>query len=99
PEKGARPSRLGTIFRRLFDPGISGHLSLDLLLLPQGVLPRLLAGPSRLCGRRGAKIVLGREPLAAPVPEHPSLCSVFRALLPRHALLGRDSGILLLAAH
>src|SRR5581483_11693518 len=60
------------------DPDLPGWLPPDVLLLSQGVLPRLLGRPPGLCRRRAAAAqeLPGRKSLAALVPEYPPLFSV-----------------------
>src|SRR5262249_44559694 len=71
------------------DPDRPRRFPADLLLLPQGLLPGFLGGPAGLCRRRAADELLGREPLAPPVSEHPPLLPVLRPGAHRAAGLGR----------
>ena len=59
-------------------PDLPARLPADLLLLPQGLLPRVLAVAAGLRGRRAARQVLRRDPVPADPAEHPPLVLVRR---------------------
>ena len=59
-------------------PDLPARLPDDLLLLPQGLLPGVLAVPAGLRGRRAARQVLRRDPVPADPAEHPPLLLVRR---------------------
>ena len=62
-------AHLVSLLGRFLDPGVPRAVPVHLLLLPQSLLPGLLGRPARLCGRRAAQELLGREPLAVALPE------------------------------
>src|SRR5262249_15169138 len=66
-------------------PRAPGHL----LLLPQGLLPVVLAVAAGLRGCRAAREVLRRDALPAHRPEHPPIRLVLRRHLRRDPHLGR----------
>ena len=59
-------------------PDLPARLPADLLLLPQGLLPVLLAEPAGLRRRRAAQAVHRRDPAAADPQQHPPLLLVRR---------------------
>src|SRR5215475_7726129 len=71
------------------DPGRPARLPSHLLLLPQGVLPRLFPRSSGLRGGRGRQAQLqGRDGLSLPPAERPPLLSVPRGAV-SHLSLAR----------
>src|SRR5499426_2852018 len=75
------------------DPGRAGRLPPDLLLLPQGLLPLLLASAGRLRRARREDRLLGRDALSADSPERPPLHLVRGGAVHRHADVGRHPRI------
>src|SRR5436309_12368980 len=73
------------------DPAVPAALPPHLLLLPQGLLPGVLALSPRLRSCRGPSELHGRDPLPADPPEPPSLRVLPRAALPDHPAVGGDS--------
>ena len=67
------PRRLVALLAGVPDPDLPAGLPLHLLLLPQGLLPRLLAVAAGLRRAGRAQQVHRREPLPADHPEHPPL--------------------------
>ena len=59
-------------------PDLPAGLPADLLLLPQGLLPRVLVLAAGLRGRRAAQAVHRRDPVPADPAEHPPLLLVRR---------------------
>ena len=59
-------------------PDLPARLPADLLLLPQGLLPVVLAEPAGLRGRRAARDLQRRDPAAADPEQHPPLLLVRR---------------------
>ena len=59
-------------------PDLPARLPADLLLLPQGLLPVLLAEPAGVRGRRAAHDLQRRDPAAADPEQHPPLLLVRR---------------------
>src|SRR5689334_8339214 len=76
------------------DPYLPGDVPLHLLLLSQGLLPRLLGRPAGLRRGRAAQELLGGKSLASPHPELAPLLDVRRRPLPADAWLGRAAFIL-----
>ncbi len=64
-------SAAGEASPRDHHPDLPARLPADLLLLPQGLLPRLLGVPARLRGGRAAPHVHRRDPLPAGPAERP----------------------------
>src|SRR4029450_9141374 len=62
----------------------------DLLLLPQGLLPVVLVGPTGLRRPRRPAPLHRRDPLSPHPPEHPPLLLLPGPALPHHPGLGRD---------
>src|SRR6478609_8035893 len=101
PEQRVRPGLLGLrpAVRRVpalagaADPDLPARLPADLLLLPQGLLPVILALAPGLCGRRAARQVHRRDPVPAARAERPPLVLVRRG--PRRAgpVVRRDPGV------
>src|SRR5499426_603347 len=88
PPAGDRPLVAGVP-----DPGRARPLPPDLLLLPQGLLPVLLAGAGRVRRARREDRLLGRDALSAVPPEPSPLHVVCGGAVHRHAGLGRDSRV------
>ncbi|CAA9414991.1 MAG: putative succinate dehydrogenase [membrane anchor subunit] (succinic dehydrogenase), partial [uncultured Nocardioides sp.] len=74
-------------------PGVPAGLPDDLLLLPQGLLPRLLVLPARVRRRRAAQDLLRRDPLPTPAAERPPLVLVRRGAGRPRADLRHGAGI------
>ena len=76
---GLRPAVLVVPALRGADhPDLPARLPDDLLLLPQGLLPVVLALAARLRGRGAARLLLGRDEVPAARPERPPLLLVRR---------------------
>ena len=69
---------------------VPAGLPADLLLLPQGLLPVVLAVPAGLRGRRAARAVHRRDPVPADPAEHPPVLLLRGLLISRHPDLRRD---------
>ena len=74
-------------------PGWARPLPADLLLLPQGLLPLVLAGPRRLRGARREVRLHRRDALSPAAPELPPLYVVRGDLLHRGPGLGCAPGL------
>ena len=74
-------------------PDLPARLPDELLLLPQGLLPGVLAVAARVCRRRAAPEVHGRDPVPADPAEHPPLLLVRRGGGRADPDLGRPAGV------
>src|SRR5690606_5496517 len=72
------------------DPGPARWFPAHLLLLPQGLLPVVLAVAAGLRGERAAPQVHRRDPPPADPAEHPPVLLVRGGVHRRRAQLGRD---------
>ncbi len=91
---GLRPAvRRVPAVGRADHPDLPAGLPDDLLLLPQGVLPGVLAVAAGLRRRRAAREVLRRDPVPADPAEHPPLLLVRRGGGRADPQLRRDPGV------
>ena len=74
-------------------PDLPARVPDDLLLLPQGLLPRVLAEPARLRRGRAARRLLRRDPAAADPQQRPPLVLVRRGAGRPGAELRRGAGL------
>ena len=72
-------------------PDLPAWVPADLLLLPQGLLPVVVAVPAGLRGRRAAPPLYRRDPVPAAGPERPPVFLLRRAGLQRDPDLGTRS--------
>src|SRR5687767_10996961 len=91
----AHQAKLVALVASAPDPWWSTRLPRDLLLLPQGLLPRFLSRSAGLRGRRGPLASLSRRDRIPTYSAKPaSLLPLPRAHFPDHSLVRRHSRVL-----
>ncbi len=93
---GSHPGTVITWWQHLarpVDPDLPARLPAHLLLLPQGLLPVVLAGPTGLCRLATATAPTPASPASRSPPEHPPLLLLLRAGLQRHPDHRRHRGV------
>src|SRR5437879_9801636 len=89
------PSPLVAAFSRVADSGRPAGIPRDLLLLPEGLLSRVLSRPPGLYGQRGPQNVSRRDGISLHPAKSASLFFLYRGDFPRFFLALRRSCLLL----